>query len=78
MSDRRRATLSGRCASGAEQGRGSLVHVLEAGTPIDDRHVDLTSVALCGATPGRRSAVGWTTPGEASRPCPRCARRAAR
>ncbi len=35
MSERRRATLSGRWASGAERGRGSLVHVLEAGTPID-------------------------------------------
>lgn len=44
------ARLSGRCADGAERGRGSVTHVVFGGA---------FGRALCGARPGKRSAHGF-------------------
>ena len=56
--------LAGRCASGAEGGRGRLFHAVPR----------YSGTALCGATYGRRSA-GWSQwPGDAVT-CPRCLRK---
>lgn len=60
----RALSLTGRCADGAERGKGTLRHAV----------ADKSWAALCGAKPGRLSA-GWND--FAARPveettCPRC------
>jgi hypothetical protein len=55
-------SLSGRCLSGAERGRGTLYHGVQT----------LTGRALCGAAPGRHSG-GWSWPGDGEQiTCPKC------
>lgn len=61
---------TGRCANGAERGRGLVLHAVERGT------FEGVGNALCGAEPGNRSA-GWSG---VMRPldqvnCPRCLKR---
>jgi len=57
--------LAGRCANGAEGGRGKRVHSVPAGA--------VAGKALCNAKPGRLSA-GWSKPWPEDREvdCPRC------
>lgn len=53
----------GRCANGAERGKGYVYHALESGR----------WVALCGAKPGRQSAGWQSEPEPLDRlNCPRC------
>lgn len=58
----------GRCANGAERGKGSVYHAVEAGR----WH------ALCGSKPGRLSA-GWQSEPEPLErvSCPRCLKKLA-
>jgi hypothetical protein len=53
--------MAGRCANGAERDHGARWHAINA----------YTGKALCGATPGRRSA-GWSMYRGESVTCPRC------
>lgn len=69
-----RGHLTGRCANGAERDSGTLRHLLSIGP-----HGHSWS-ALCGASPGRRSA-GWNTfkvEGDWAKDCARCAKKAER
>ena len=55
--------LLGRCANGSERDRGRVAHA-----------VGRRWAALCGVTPGKRSA-GWSDTAAPLVTCPRCARR---
>lgn len=61
---------TGRCANGNERDGGAVRHAVERGADL--------KAALCGATPGRRSA-GWSihTLSLDKVSCPRCLRRMA-
>lgn len=61
--------LAGRCASGAQGGRGRRVHGLLDG-------LTLFGAAMCGAEPGRQSG-GWSKPIDPTITCPRCRRKVA-
>jgi hypothetical protein len=66
--------LAGRCADGAERGKGIKTHVVLAAPGINP---PAGGAALCGAKPGRLSA-GWVeVDGPEVPTCPRCQRRAA-
>lgn len=58
-------TLSGRCATGAERGRGKLVHAVK-GTAYP-----WYRPAMCGAKPGRLSA-GWSEQVNEPVTCSKC------
>lgn len=61
--------LIGRASTGAERGKGRLVHAVE------DQHTwPRFYPALCGAKPGRRSA-GWSETIETEVTCPKCKRK---
>jgi hypothetical protein len=65
--------LSGRCADGAERDGGRRIHVVLTANPLG--HAPAWAKALCGAKPGRRSALGFVEVDGAENPtCPRCAR----
>jgi hypothetical protein len=62
-------SLAGRCANGAERDHGRLHHAL----PFT--RDGISHKALCGATPGPRSA-GWSTWGQGEKvTCERCLRK---
>lgn len=66
------AVMTGRCADGAERGKGRLTHWVSNATAYDAQHHGGSwKAATCGARPGRLSA-GWAVcePGEPT--CPRC------
>lgn len=64
MRDLQYLRLAGRCADGAERGKGSLFHAVEIGK----------SAALCGAKPGRHSA-GWSFSNGVVLTCQKCIRK---
>lgn len=78
IAPKHRAVLSGRCTSAAERGSGRVYHLVRADVAdqIARQGFSLCGKALCGAQPGRLSAVGWTKPLGNLRQCPRCAKRA--
>lgn len=67
------ARLAGRCANGAERGQGTKTHALPWN---GDANMLASWRALCGATPGARSA-GWCERPELEVTCPKCAKKAA-
>lgn len=71
--EERRAYLSGRCVSGEQRGSGTLIHA-SFGTWFED--FSLTASARCGATPGKRSALGFVST-DAPVTCKRCLQRIA-
>ena len=64
------ATKSGRCANGYERDHGRVIHLVDQ----PNREDYSMRPALCGTTPGRRSA-GWSTR-EQPATCPKCLKRA--
>ena len=69
------ARLSGVCADGFERGSGTVTHALRE-SPEELKQSGFRK-ALCGATPGRRSAHGfYPVEGETTATCARCAARA--
>lgn len=69
--------LTGRCANGAQRDSGTLYHAL----PVKEYMGGLfpSSVALCGATFGRRSA-GWNAHDKPDHAitCPKCLKKIAK
>lgn len=65
------SSLAGRCANGAERDSGFRFHA----RMLDENQYP-SLAALCGYSPGRRSA-GWSSwkPADRAVTCPRCAKR---
>ena len=64
------ATLAGRCLSGCERDRGSVVHA------VSGSGLWLSATSLCGKTHGKRSA-GWSDRFGEPVNCPRCLKKLA-
>lgn len=65
------AVLAGRCANGAERGKGQIVHAVPVRVDRAQYGIPAYSLALCGKTHGQRSA-GWGERAGQAITCPRC------